>query len=304
MFENKFDFFLNFLKSLMILMLKILNPTNYFKPTYSEKSKYVTIKKLGDGSRGNVKLVRERKTGKIFALKEFQSKHLDYYEDEIYIIQKLNHPMIIKSYGSFKHDTSNYIILEACKNDLYSFIESGNKLSESTIKFYTACIVLGIEHIHKMGIIHRDIKLENILISNDGYTKITDFDMAICSLIATENAGTIGYKAPEMITEKDYNQAVDWWALGILIYELSTGKNPFGADDDDEDIIDERIIHGDYEFPQNISTSMRDVIDILLDPCPKSRADAKTLRTHSWFSDIDWNKLEKKENKTPLPIFI
>lgn len=201
-----------------------------------------------------------------------------------------------------------------------------NVLDETRCTFYIAELIIALEHIHKHGIVYRDIKLENILIDADGHIKLVDF--GLCKKLGTRGrtksfCGTVEYMAPEVVNGTGHNTSADWWALGVLTIELLTGVTAFGSNDATEsnETMD-RIMNNDPVMPQGISNEMEDFIRKMLIKDPTMRlgkfseicgmwnfinfkiaggcSDVATdIKNHSLFKDINWSKLEKKQLRAP-----
>lgn len=159
------------------------------------------------------------------------------------------------------------------------------------------------EYLHKQNIIYRDLKPENLLISADGYLKLTDFGFAKVVEGRTYTlCGTPEYLAPEILLNKGHGKAVDWWTLGILIYEMNAGIDPFT--DDDPMIIYQKILKGKVKFPRNFDKNAKSLVKHLLVADLSKRYGnlkngANDIKNHRWFGNMDWNALEAK--KLPAP---
>jgi len=165
-----------------------------------------------------------------------------------------------------------------------------------------------LEHLHEKGIVYRDIKPENLLLDKDGYIKMVDFGFAKQISGPTYTiCGTPDYIAPEIITRKGHQFAADYWALGVLTYEMLTGEPPFSTPDTPEKTIYSNIIEGRYTMQQWMSPLVKDFIANLLALDPAQRLGSgpkgvKAIRNHPWFAEIDWIKLERKKLPPPIPI--
>jgi len=168
-------------------------------------------------------------------------------------------------------------------------------------------ITLALECLHKHTIVYRDLKPENVLLEENGYIRLTDFGLSKESVTTTELThtfcGTPEYLAPEVIHGAGYNQAVDWWSLGTLLYEMLTGLPPFY--NENLHIMYEKIIREKLKFPSYLSEKAKSFLAGLLDRDPKQRlggkeSDAEEVKKHAFFEGIDWAKMAKKELKAPF----
>lgn len=159
--------------------------------------------------------------------------------------------------------------------------------------FYAAQVTLMFEYLHNKNIIYRDLKPENLLISNEGYLKLTDFGFAKVVEGRTYTlCGTPEYLAPEILLNKGHGKAVDWWTLGILIYEMNAGIDPFT--DEDPMAIYQKILKGKIKFPRNFDKNAKSLVKHLLVADLSKRYGnlkngANDIKNHRWFSSIDWN---------------
>jgi protein kinase A len=177
-----------------------------------------------------------------------------------------NHPFILKLYSTFSDSNCIYFLLELVQGgELFSIIHgSGGCLNSDFARFYAACITSGLAHLHDKKICYRDLKPENVLIDKEGYCKIVDFGFAkIVKDVTFTLCGTPEYLSPELVIGKGHHKGVDYWALGILIYEMLCGYSPFqDPKNQDQVAICKNILRMKVEFPSYMVDS--DAKDLIL----------------------------------------
>ncbi|KAK8895740.1 hypothetical protein M9Y10_013624 [Tritrichomonas musculus] len=281
------------------------NDFDYLHQNILKMSDFKLSKIIGGGFSSNVHLVRRKSDGKLFALKLMNktklvdSSTIQRMITERNILIQSNFPFITKIHGAFQTETFLVLVLEYVGGgDLQHHLDKGIFFSPKQIKIYLAELVLALEHLHKMGIIFRDLKPSNILIAKDGNIKITDFGLAkniIESGKTKSLCGTHEYLAPEMLLGNYYGFSVDWWALGVIAYRLICGILPFTNQNLSK--LYDKIIDCKYRIPHRIDPDQRDFISGLLKKDPNDRLNIDQIKNHKYFSDVDWQKLYKKEYK-------
>nr|XP_056706681.1 ribosomal protein S6 kinase alpha-5 isoform X1 [Euleptes europaea] len=223
-------------------------------------------------------------------------------------------PFLVTLHYAFQTDTKLHLILDYINGgELFTHLSQRERFTEDEVRIYIGEIVLALEHLHKLGIIYRDIKLENILLDSDGHVVLTDFGLSK-EFISEENeraysfCGTIEYMAPDIVKggEAGHDKAVDWWSLGVLMYELLTGASPFTVDGErnSQTEISRRILKSEPPYPQEMSAQAKEVIQRLLIKDPKKRlgcgsSGAVEIKQHPFFQKINWDHMAAK--KVPAP---
>jgi len=266
---------------------------------------------LGKGSFGHVQLVRESKNpSKTYALKTVskaavvKSGQQQHIISEKNVMAALNHPFLIKLHATFKDNNNLYFLLEpSLGGELFNVLRAYTYFTENTAQFFAAGVVAAFEYMHSKDIIYRDLKPENLLLDPTGYLKITDFGFA---KVVKDNrtytlCGTPDYLAPEVVSGQGHGKGVDWWTLGILIYEMLASEPPFY--DDEQMKIYSKIMHGQLSFPMHFSKNSVDLVKRLLNPKPTRRLGVvrtRKIRDHPWFKDFNWQSFLKMEMKPPI----
>lgn len=269
------------------------------------------IKVLGVGSYGKVLLVREKKTGKLFAQKQLkkasiiiQHKTVERTINEKSILESVSHNSIVKLYYAFQDYDKLYLILEYLDGgELFQHLQQEKFLSESNAAVYLAQMVLGLEHLHKIGIVYRDLKPENCLLDSNGYLVLTDFGLSKVGLnddeLCTSLIGTPEYMAPEILQDIPYDYAVDFWSLGCVMFDMLTGSPPFTGNNNKR--IMDKILANKFKVPFYLSAEGKDLLLRLLKKNPEKRlTDFKAVKEHRFFRKIDWNAIENREFEPPI----
>jgi len=268
------------------------------------------LKLIGRGGFGRVLLVRKKDNKQIYAMKILKKKFIveqnqvTHTTTERNVMVKLEHPFLTKLHFAFQDDKSLYFVMDFINGgELFHHLRREKKFSEDRTRFYTCEIVSALTYLHTRGIIYRDLKPENVLLGRDGHIVVTDFGLAKEGLHDNERtetrAGTPEYLAPEVIKGEKYTKSVDWWAVGILVYEMLTGSPPF-IDTDIQKLF-QKVTGGEIKFPDNISADAVDFVSQLLTRDPGKRlADPVKIKEHTWFKTLNWEKLEAKEIQPPF----
>uniref|UniRef100_A0A914KUZ0 Uncharacterized protein n=1 Tax=Meloidogyne incognita TaxID=6306 RepID=A0A914KUZ0_MELIC len=270
----------------------------------------IPICTIGEGAFGRVQLCQHRETGRYYALKSMyipkivERRQVQHVHQEKRILQALDHPFIVKLWDTAKDAANLFMVMEFLPGgELFSYFRAARKFPSQTVKFYAAEIILALEYLHSIYIAYRDLKPENLMVSLHGHIKLTDFGFA--KIIHNKSytlCGTPSYLAPEVFQRKGHNQSVDWWALGVLIFELMAGDQPFRGKTPEE--IEESIVNSKengLHFPRRtFSPNAKDVIRRLLCIEPKDRIGYSQLKSHQWFCNYDWQELYNRNYKPPF----
>lgn len=272
------------------------------------------LKVLGKGAFGKVILAQKIDNKKLYAIKILKKKdiidqdQLEHTKAEKAILQHVNHPFVVGLEYAFQTPEKVYFVLEFMQGgELFQHLRSFKRFAEDQARFYAACICLGIGHLHNKNYIYRDLKLENLLLDEKGYAKLTDFGLAKQIKVdekATTFCGTPEYLAPEVILSKGHNRPADWWALGILIYEMVYGIPAFYSSNPQQ--MYKKIVKEDVIFKPGIEFSGdgKDIVTKLLNKDQFKRlgttGDSLEVLSHPWFKPIDLPKLLSKQLKAPF----
>ncbi|CAJ1327340.1 unnamed protein product [Effrenium voratum] len=257
------------------------------KGTFS-RVRVVKIKGVSDRTPIALKILRK---GDVIRLKQ-----VEHVKAEKQIMSMIEHPFIVNLLGAFQDDKRLFMMLEYVNGgELFSYLRREGRLPNDHVRFYSGEIVLVFGYLHNLHIIYRDLKPENVLLDSDGHVKLTDFGFAkVVEERTWTLCGTPEYLAPEVIQSKGHGKGVDWWALGILLFEMLAGyppfydENPFG--------IYNKVLQGRVDFPRHFDMKAKDLVKKLLTPdrtkrigCLKPGVD--DIKKHKWYKGTDWDLL-------------
>uniref|UniRef100_A0A665VEC4 protein kinase C n=1 Tax=Echeneis naucrates TaxID=173247 RepID=A0A665VEC4_ECHNA len=270
---------------------------------------------LGRGHFGKVLLSEYKKTGTMYAIKALKKGDI-IARDEVEslmcekrifeIVNISHHPFLVNLFACFQTSEHVCFVMEyTAGGDLMMHIHT-DVFTEPRAVFYAACVVLGLQFLHDHKIVYRDLKLDNLLLDTDGYVKIADFGLCKEGMGYGDRTstfcGTPEFLAPEVLTDTSYTRAVDWWGLGVLIYEMLVGESPFPGDDEEE--VFDSIVNDEVRYPRFLSTEAIGIMRRLLRRNPERRLgsgekDAEEVKKQPFFRNVDWEALLQR--KVPPP---
>jgi len=276
----------------------------------------VKFRILGVGTFGKVWLVSHKRTSVPYALKQLSKRAIIGHHQvegvlrEKNIMANIQHPFVVDLVATFQDDRHLYMLIALVQGgELFSVIhtETRDGIPNGNSRFYAACILESLSHLHRRGIAYRDLKPENILIDAKGYCVLVDLGFA--KIVADKTytlCGTPEYLAPEIILSKGHDSGVDYWAFGVLIYEMLVGRSPFYSYGTDQVSLFKRIVQVKYAFPPGgmVTEPAQDLIQRLIVRRQANRFGCLArkdmdVRDHYWFNVIDVDKLLRK--KIPAP---
>ena len=269
---------------------------------------------VGQGAFGKVFQVRLKHTNEIYAMKVLKKSHIlekdhiDYMRVEREILTSVSHPFIVTLFNTFQTSSKLYMVMEFINGGhLFFQLYDQGLFTEDIARFFAAEMVLAVGHLHSLGFVHRDMKPENVLLGADGHLKVTDFGLAKCNMTdeprTNSMCGTIEYMAPEVILGKGHGKTVDWWSIGILLYEMLVGLPPFRSKN--KNTLKKRITEAKLKLPMYLTSEAHSLIKALLQRDPSKRlgygpSGFEQVKKHPFFKTVNWKKLEKREVPSPF----
>ncbi|WVQ98094.1 hypothetical protein IAU59_005216 [Kwoniella sp. CBS 9459] len=271
------------------------------------------LKVIGKGSFGKVMQVRKRDTLRIYALKTIRKAHIVSRSEvthtlaERTVLAQVNCPFIVPLKFSFQSTEKLYLVLAFVNGgELFHHLQREGKFNETRSRFYAAELLLALEHLHGFNVIYRDLKPENILLDYRGNIALCDFGLCKLNMSASDTTntfcGTPEYLAPELLSGHGYTKCVDWWTLGVLLYEMLTGLPPFYDENTNE--MYRKILSDPLRFPDGMGAEAKSLLTQLLNRDPARRLGvngAQEIKDHPFFAKhINFKKLWNKQIQPPF----
>lgn len=272
------------------------------------------LKVLGRGAFGKVVLCKEKESSALYAMKILKKtmvcdkNEVEHTLTENRVLRTIRHPFIVGLKYSFTTDDRLCFVTEYVSGgELFVHLRKERRFSEDRTRFYGAEIVSALGYLHRRGVIYRDLKLENLLLDRNGHIKMVDFGLCKDEIFGNKLTGTFcgtpSYLPPEVLRSREYGRAVDWWGLGVVMYEMLTGQLPFY--NDERKVMFRLIVTEKVRFPGWLAGEVRELLVQLLVKNPDRRlgggqGDAEDIMQHAFFATIDWTELERKRLIPPF----
>ncbi|XP_047992114.1 atypical protein kinase C isoform X6 [Leguminivora glycinivorella] len=282
------------------------------------------IRVIGRGSYAKVLMVELKRTKRVYAMKVIKKalvtddEDIDWVQTEKHVFETAsNHPFLVGLHSCFQTPSRLFFVIEFVRGgDLMFHMQRQRRLPEEHARFYAAEISLALHFLHERGVIYRDLKLDNVLLDHEGHIKLTDYGMCKEGVRPGDTTstfcGTPNYIAPEILRGEEYGFSVDWWALGVLTYEMLAGRSPFdiaqAADNPDqntEDYLFQVILEKTIRIPRSLSVKAASVLKGFLNKSPSERLGCgesgfMDIVQHPFFKSIEWEMLEQKQVVPPF----
>lgn len=256
---------------------------------------------IGCGGHGTIRLAQVKPSGTLVAVKEIAKTRLRHTKNVIRafcektILASIRHPNIVNFFGTYQDAKKLYIVMEHVPGgDLLSMLVRAGKLSSAQVLFFAAEITEVLCYLHGQGVVYRDLKPENVMLTREGRVKLVDFGTAKVLKFGERTftlCGTPEYLAPEMLNRCGHHYAVDWWALGVFLHELLTGESPFVGESTEE--MYTNIFTKPYLPPPEVDDDTKSLLEGLLHKDPALRLTGAKVRSHPYFSSVDWDHLDR-----------
>lgn len=289
------------------------------RPPHYRLEDFELLRVIGRGSYAKVLMVELKKTRRIYAMKVIkkemfvgnENEDIDWVQTEKHVFERAsNYPFLVGLHSCFQNESRLFFVIEFVRGgDLMYHMQRKRRLSEPEAQFYAAEISLALDFLHMRGIIYRDLKLDNVLLDHEGHIKLTDYGMCKEGIKRGEKTstfcGTPNYISPELLRGDEYDFSVDWWALGVLLYEMLAGKSPFDTQDSTEEALFQTILEKTIRIPRSLSVRAQNILKSFLkkDPAERLGCDPKRgfseIKSNDFFKDIDWEQLERRQVKPP-----
>ncbi|CAL8270799.1 unnamed protein product [Lota lota] len=292
----------------------VIHPPIHPGPLCLQDFKMIAV--LGRGHFGKVLLSEYKKSGRLYAIKALKKGDIVARDEvESLMCEKrifetvtgARHSFLVNLFACFQTPEHVCFVMEyTAGGDLMMHIHTDVFL-EPRAMFYSACVVLGLQFLHDHKIVYRDLKLDNLLLDTEGFVKIADFGLCKEGMGFGDRTstfcGTPEFLAPEVLTDTSYTRAVDWWGLGVLIYEMMVGESPFPGDDEEE--VFDSIVNDEVRYPRFLSTDAIAIMRRLLRRNPERRLgsgekDAEDVKKQPFFKTMDWDALLRRRIAPPF----
>ncbi|KAF9476544.1 AGC/Akt protein kinase [Pholiota conissans] len=293
------------------IQIGVIYQPNYGQSLTIDDFELMTV--IGKGSFGKVLQVRKRDTSRIYALKTIRKAHIVNRNEithtlaERLVLAQVDSPFIVPLKFSFQSEQKLYLVLAFVNGgELFHHLQREQRFDEERARFYSAELLLALEHLHELDVVYRDLKPENILLDYTGHIALCDF--GLCKLNMKDNektntfCGTPEYLAPEILSGNGYDKSIDWWTLGVLLYEMLAGLPPFY--DEVTDKMYEKILNDPLVFGEEFKPEAQSILTALLNRDPTRRLGVKgaeEIKKHPFFGKhIDFKLLAKKKTQPPF----
>ncbi|KAF9987514.1 hypothetical protein BGZ75_000507 [Mortierella antarctica] len=282
-----------------------------------ELSHFHLLRSVGKGAFGKVRVVQHKRTKEIYALKYINKEKcirmraVENIIQERRLLEEVEFPLICNLRYAFQDDENLFMVLDLMLGgDLRFHLERTGPMREEVVRFYVAELALALDALHSRHIIHRDLKPDNVLLDEYGHAHLTDFNIAVYynrSKPLLSIAGSMAYMAPEVLLRKGYFESVDWWSLGVVMFELLFGKRPFKGKSNE--LLTASILKDPLPFPENVKDMVSaQCVDVLSKLCERditkrlgcTPEGLDGFKKHPWFQGIDWDALTAKEATAPF----
>ncbi|GES89483.1 kinase-like protein [Rhizophagus clarus] len=280
-----------------------------------ELSHFHLLRSVGKGAFGKVRVVQHKHTKILYALKYINKakcikmRAVENIVQERRLLEEIEYNLVCNLRYAFQDDENLFMVLDLMLGgDLRFHLERQGSMKEEVVKFYVAEVSLGLHYLHSKKIVHRDLKPDNVLLDEKGHAHLTDFNIAVHfneRKPLTSVAGSMAYMAPEILLKKGYFDTVDWWSLGVVMYELLFSKRPFRGKTNPQ--LTQAILKDPLVFPDNVSVS-EECLDCMRKFCERDISKRlgcgpnglEDIKRHPWFEGIEWDKLETKMATPPF----
>lgn len=275
---------------------------------------FIPICLLGKGSFGEVYYVKRRGTEEGYAMKVLRKDKImghnlaRYALTERNVMSTIRHPFIVSAHFAFQTAEKLVLVLEYCPgSDLGYYLSREKRFSDDRARVYLCEVLLALEELHNRDIIYRDLKPDNVVLDFQGHAKLTDFGLAkervATGSLAKSFCGSVAYLSPEVLKRQGHGKAVDWYLLGVLLYEMLVGSPPFFSCN--RDVLYENIQKAKLRFPVYVSKQAQSLIRALMERNPANRlgsgpTEAEEIKSHEYFAGIDWQAAYRRELRPPV----